>query len=1154
MAIQDRFVEVIAEITVGSGPTARTEWEYASGFLIDGRHVLTSLHAVVRGQTLVRRASPGPGSSKQVWQARVLLAGDLGLADLAIVELEQDVGPLSRFGFARIAERTERLAVVEDCDAVGFPAFIESETATGATRQPAHVRGGIPIAQRPGPGLLTLQTRHSPRPLPPADQTLAGSVWSGMSGAAVLVGDHVVGVISEHAPRQGVSDLTIVPITLIDTLPDATTWWELLGLTSGQLLTLPRLKEDTASGPSPGQSLEAVTNPFLLEIHQAIDLDEHPGLPPLPAYVRRRHDRELAAAVERALAGESTLKVLVGGSSTGKTRACWEALTPLRRSGQDWRLWHPIDPSHPDAALAALTRVEPRTVVWLNEAQFYLDTPLGEQVAAGLRELLRAPDRGPVLVLATLWPEHWDTLTTRPAGGADPHAQARELLTGHKIQLPDAFTGQDAQRLADTVHRDPRLARAAAEAADGKITQYLAGVPVLLDRYRTAPPAVRALIHAAMDARRLGYGPHLSDRFLADAAPGYLTDDEWDALGDDWLEAAFAYAARRGSGIPWIITRARPRTTTSSGAPVCRLADYLEQTGRRERAGLYPPDSFWSAAARLTQPATLYALGVSAYDRGLYKAAAQLWKHATAYDSPPAAFRLLKVFPDDFRVLRHVLEHTTVDQPATAAALLGTLQELGANEEVEALLARGLASSIPLDDLYGVVALFRILREIGADEDVDALLARDLARSIPLVDLYGVVTLLSVLGEAEANEQVEALAQRAVGEVALTNPLALDSLLRHALPSIGQGNQVMALVERAVGDVDLNNPYLTIRLLELLRVAEAHEQAIALAERAVHTVDLSEPFSITRLLQGLREVGAHEQAMAFAERAVQGVDLSAPNTVGSVLEALRRAEEHEAIAVLLARDPARFVSLNDPEAIGWLLETLYTIAAQEQIAALIARDPAHHAHLDDPGGIARLLHALTLSEAHDQVEILLGRDIARTVTLVSPEGLSSLLDWLWEAGTHDEQAEILLARAPARHVALDDPEAASELLDQLEFWGAHEQVAVLADRLAREAAVDAHLELVLERLRDAGAQAQVTTLAERISGHLPLSNRDEVVRVLGTLRDAGAHVQAEALLRRLPPHGQFAVYCEVRADPSLRRNGCERDGSPAQPWGWADLD
>ena len=47
----------------------------------------------------------------------------------------------------------------------------------------------------------------------------------------------------------------------------------------------------------------------------------------LPAYVPRDHDAELAAVVTARRPGTSQMAVLVGGSSTGKTRACWEAAT-----------------------------------------------------------------------------------------------------------------------------------------------------------------------------------------------------------------------------------------------------------------------------------------------------------------------------------------------------------------------------------------------------------------------------------------------------------------------------------------------------------------------------------------------------------------------------------------------------------------------------------------------------------------------------------------------------------------------------------------------------------------------------------------------------------------------------------------------------------
>ena len=37
--------------------------------------------------------------------------------------------------------------------------------------------------------------------------------------------------------------------------------------------------------------------------------------------------------------------------------------------------------------------------------------------------------------------------------------------------------------------------------------------------------------------------PGLPQAFLEAAAPGYLTGDQWDALGEDWLEQALAYTA-----------------------------------------------------------------------------------------------------------------------------------------------------------------------------------------------------------------------------------------------------------------------------------------------------------------------------------------------------------------------------------------------------------------------------------------------------------------------------------------------------------------------------------------------------------------------------------------------------------------------------------
>jgi len=143
-----------------------------------------------------------------------------------------------------------------------------------------------------------------------------------------------------------------------------------------------------------GRPLAEATDPFALEVHRPVEPDvPQPALPVLPVYMPREHDAALAEVVTAAAAGTSGIAVLVGGSSTGKTRACWQALDLLRDLQPEWRLWHPIDPQ---GALAGLPGAGPRTVVWLNEAQRYLDTAdrTGERVAAGLRELQRDRNRG----------------------------------------------------------------------------------------------------------------------------------------------------------------------------------------------------------------------------------------------------------------------------------------------------------------------------------------------------------------------------------------------------------------------------------------------------------------------------------------------------------------------------------------------------------------------------------------------------------------------------------------------------------------------------------------------------------------------------------------------------------------------------------------
>ncbi|GAA2492738.1 tetratricopeptide repeat protein [Winogradskya humida] len=381
----------------------------------------------------------------------------------------------------------------------------------------------------------------------------------------------------------------------------------------------------------------AACDPLALEVHptiQAHGLGQHPGL--LPAYVPRTHDARLRNVADEVIQGSSRMVTLVGGSSTGKTRAAWELTQYLdRRTPNQWRLWHPYDPTRSSAVESVLDQVGPYTIVWLNEAQHYLMPAvpeLGERVAAGLRTVLNDPSCGPVLILATLWPQYWQMLASRPdPGQPDPFAQARDLLTATAVIVSDRFTPEELAGLVEE-GTDPRVRQAAARAENGRVTQYLAGAPELEVRYRTAPAAARAVIRAAMDARRLGHPLALPHALLARAVPGYLDDQDWDALGEGWLEQALAYCAEPCKGARGPLTRVRSRLgigPLERGQQLYRLADYLEQTGSIERVAVYPPDTLWAAFnSTITDTGLLRALARQAEERGRYQHAVNLYRNA----------------------------------------------------------------------------------------------------------------------------------------------------------------------------------------------------------------------------------------------------------------------------------------------------------------------------------------------------------------------------------------------------------------------------------------------------------------------------------------------------------------------------------------------
>ncbi|TLQ41955.1 helix-turn-helix domain-containing protein [Streptomyces marianii] len=613
---------------------------------------------------------------------------------------------------------------------------------------------------------------------------------------------------TELAARAGLGRTTVSEaLSRRKPLPSAHTVAALaraLRLPVEDLLELQRNAEAGAGGGEravPGR-LIGEWDPHDLEVHPAGPGDAAPGpgvsgARVMPGYVRREHDRVLAGAVGDAAAGRSRAVVLVGGSSTGKTRACWEAVQPLAEKG--WRLWHPFDPTRAQDALEDLPRVGPRTVVWLNEAQHYLgDRAAGERIGAALHRLLVTAECGPVLVLGTLWPEYAARYTALPTpGGEDPHSRVRELLAGRVLTVPETFDASALAAAAALAEGGDRLLAGALSraGADGRLAQDLAGAPELLNRYRHATPAAAAVLEVAMDARRLGVGLHLPQAFLTDAAADYLSDTDYDRLTDDWAEHAFAELAALVHGKQAPLRRTTPRArrrppspspavhgpAPSTAGPVFRLADYLEQHGRTSRRQLCPPASFWHAAhTHLTDLDDLSNLTQAARTRYRLQWAHYLRQRAADLGNPYAlaspAFRWEWAGDQEGAqaLARQVLGNTN-----ELVSRGFRLEEAGDREGAEAIYWR----AADLGNPYALVGLAFGLEEAGDREGAEAL-ARQVADRGNTDALVGLAEMRERAGDREG---AQALARQVAdhGPTGVSNTCVLERLWPYGLDPDG---------------------------------------------------------------------------------------------------------------------------------------------------------------------------------------------------------------------------------------------------------------------------------------------------------------------------------------------------------------------------------
>jgi hypothetical protein len=515
-----------------------------------------------------------------------------------------------------------------------------------------------------------------------------------------------------------------------------------------------------------------------------------------------------------------------------------------------------------------------------------------------------------VLVLGTLWPNFANEYATPPISGKeDPHSRTRELLAGRTLTVPETFD-QEALRMAAILAKDGDrlLAEALTRATNGRVTQDLAGAPELLHRYANATAAAKAVLNAAMDARRLGAKLHFPQAFLNDAAVDYLSDQDFDELTEDWAQAVFADLTRHVHGKQAPLRRtgdrpkrrppASPRRSTvrvPEAATMFRLADYLEQHGRNTRQAQCPPASFWHAAyTHLTDPDILCRIADEAQSRHRLQWAHYLYHRAADAGSKDAFCNLawIRENTGDHNAAEELARQAGRIGDARALIEFGWLRELsGDDDSAEALYQQAFASG----DVRGLTSLALMRQKVG-DHDGAETLARQATEAGDTYALAHLATMREMSGDYESaqalreehgiQDEREAFTQSASGLAAVWSLLRLlaksgdlDVAEPYAWEAAAAGEDqilvVLVSIQTESGDYDSASA-LALRAADagyarpLLKLAQMREEAgdHASAEALYwHAASAGRAYALAELARLRRESGDLDSARALALRA-----------------------------------------------------------------------------------------------------------------------------------------------------------------------------------------------------------------------------------------------------------------------------------------------
>ena len=622
-------------------------------------------------------------------------------------------------------------------------------------------------------------------------------------------------------------------------------------------------------------------DPFSLGVHRSIIATQRSwsgDLQQLPFYVPRDHDRQLRDLLN-ASPGSPLMVVLTGLSCTGKTRAAYEA---VRNCLPEWRLIRPETAGDLLQFLADNDPLSPKTVIWLNETQIYLDGQDGEKAAASLRRVLAGSSC--VVVLGSMWTSDWQALTARPSGDQSAHNQARELLDHCAVQIPvpATFAGRTLAEMRRAAAADPRLAEAVEAASEtGEVIQILAGGPWLIDFYdHKADPYTKAVLNAAITVRELGHWAPESAILLEEAAVGYL-DERQRAAPDGWFNHALLHATARIKGA--VAPLAPVRIRRGTGEPDGYLIhDYLFQEDLTEGLRSLPPPEVWQALAAHTLRTDDHARIAHKARRLCY------WRHAAIHYRPPAA-------------------HGDADATYWLAQLL---EQAGQLDEALKLQER-------LADQGDVTAAWEVADLLGRTGHIDKAAAalRQLAKQH---DRRAEVKLEKLLEQAGRIDEALELWRSAANR---GNHFAMARLVG-LLERAGQLDEALAVRRQLANRGNADDK---AELVGLLERAGQLDEALAVRRQLANRGNADDKAELARLLE---RVGRVDEAVEVWQHLAQH-DAHALLHLADVLGRAGRAAEEAAVRrTLTERD--------DPEAMSALVMRAMLLGLEGQVGEAIA--------------------------------------------------------------------------------------------------------------------------------------------------------------------------------------------------------------------------